>query len=107
VTYAVLLGCDGRVTKGRGWNTIAFNNGRRVSPDGGVLEGITRRMVVELSDPLDIDSRISKLPSGLYFNHREVKNPGDERETPAVAEAVCVPNIPMPFTAPLEELVEE
>ncbi|MGI9408514.1 MAG: aminotransferase class IV [Hyphomicrobiaceae bacterium] len=61
--YAVLLDGDGHVTEGRGWNIFALNDGRLVSPDSGVLEGITRRTVIELSDTLNIDCRIGKLPA--------------------------------------------
>ncbi|MEM9358108.1 MAG: aminotransferase class IV [Pseudomonadota bacterium] len=61
--YAVLLDGDGNVTEGRGWNIFALSDGRLVSPDSGVLEGITRRTVIELSDTLNIDCRIGKLPS--------------------------------------------
>lgn len=45
--------------------------------------------------------------SGLYFGYREVKNVGYTTDAPAVAEAVFVPNNPMPSTAPLEELAED
>lgn len=61
--YAVLLDGEGNVTEGRGWNIFALNDGRLVSPDSGVLEGITRRTVIELSKTLNIDCRIGKLPS--------------------------------------------
>ena len=60
--YAVLLDSDGNVTEGRGWNIFALNNGRLISPDSGILEGITRRTVIELSDTLNIDCQIGKLP---------------------------------------------
>ncbi len=45
--------------------------------------------------------------SGLYFGYREVKTASLSTDAPMVAEAVFVPNNPMPSTAPLEELVEE
>ena len=46
------------------------------------------------------------LSSGLYFGYREIRNAGDAQDAPAVAEAVFVPNNPMPSTAPLEEMSE-
>lgn len=59
--YAVLLDRDGNVTEGRGWNIFALTGGRLVSPDRGVLEGITRRTVVELAGTLNIDARLEPL----------------------------------------------
>lgn len=61
--YAVLLDGEGNVTEGRGWNIFALSDGSLVSPDSGVLEGITRRTVIELSKSLNIDCRIGKLPA--------------------------------------------
>lgn len=44
--------------------------------------------------------------SGLYFGYRELCNASHASEAPAVAEAVFVPNNPMPSTAPLEDVAE-
>ena len=60
--YAVLLDNDGNVTEGRGWNIFALKNGVLLSPDRGVLEGITRQTVLELSERLNIESRLTKVP---------------------------------------------
>lgn len=60
--YAVLLDRDDNVTEGRGWNIFALNGGKLVSPDSGVLEGITRQTVVELSARLNIECRLTKVP---------------------------------------------
>ncbi len=60
--YAVLLDHDGHVTEGRGWNIFALTEGVLLSPDGGVLEGITRKTVLELSAELNIESRLTRLP---------------------------------------------
>ena len=60
--YAVLLDGGGNVTEGRGWNIFALREGRLISPDEGVLEGITRRTVVELADRLNIEAQLATLP---------------------------------------------
>ncbi len=60
--YAVLLDGEGNVTEGRGWNIFALREGRLISPDEGVLEGITRRTVVELADRLNIQAQLVTLP---------------------------------------------
>jgi branched-chain amino acid aminotransferase len=60
--YAVLLDRDDNVTEGRGWNIFALSGGVLKSPDSGVLEGITRRTVAELSARLNIECQLTKLP---------------------------------------------
>ena len=59
--YAVLLDGDGLVTEGRGWNIFALTEGRLISPEKGVLEGITRRTVLELSEQLNVKATLGKL----------------------------------------------
>lgn len=55
--YAVLLDLDGNVTEGRGWNIFMLDGGRLLSPQSGVLEGITRRTVLEISEQLNIEGK--------------------------------------------------
>lgn len=45
----VLLDRDGNVTEGPGFNLFALIDGRLVTPQSGVLQGITRKTVVELA----------------------------------------------------------
>ena len=59
--HAVLLDQDGNVTEGRGWNIFGLYGGTLVSPDSGVLEGITRRTVVELCRNTNIKAEFGKL----------------------------------------------
>ncbi len=59
--HAVLLDRDGNVTEGRGWNIFALHGGRLVSPDDGVLEGITRRTVIELAQQTNIKAELGKI----------------------------------------------
>lgn len=70
--YAVLLDRDGNVTEGRGWNIFALTGGRLVSPDAGVLQGITRQTVVELSARLNIECRLTKVPERTLREADEV-----------------------------------
>lgn len=70
--YAVLLDRDDNVTEGRGWNIFALTGGRLVSPESGVLEGITRRTVAELSATLNIDCRFDKLAVSTLRSADEV-----------------------------------
>ena len=70
--YAVLLDRDDNVTEGRGWNIFALRGGMLMSPDSGVLEGITRQTVVELSAKLNIDCRLTKMPANTLREADEV-----------------------------------
>ena len=70
--YAVLLDGDGNVTEGRGWNIFALDNGNLISPSEGVLEGITRRTVLELAEELNIEARLEKLPVDRMRDAEEI-----------------------------------
>jgi len=71
-SYAVLLDQDDNVTEGRGWNIFVLRDGVLTSPDRGVLEGITRKTVVELSARLNIDCRLTAVPVDVLRKAEEV-----------------------------------
>lgn len=60
--YAVLLDTDGNVAEGRGWNIFIVKEGRLLSPESGVLEGITRKTVIELAEQLNVEARLARIP---------------------------------------------
>ncbi len=60
-TSAVLLDREGYVTEGRGWNIFAFSDGTLLSPDRGVLQGITRRTVLELAARIGVPARLARI----------------------------------------------
>ncbi len=70
--YAVLVDQNGNITEGRGWNIFALFGGRLLSPDSGVLEGITRRTVLELCDRLNIDGELAPIPADNLQDADEV-----------------------------------
>ncbi len=70
--YAVLLDGEGNVTEGRGWNIFALDSGHLISPDEGVLQGITRRTVVELAEKLNIEAKLEKLPANRMRGAEEI-----------------------------------
>lgn len=70
--YAVLLDRDDNVTEGRGWNIFVLKDGVLMSPDSGVLEGMTRRTIMELSQTLNIESRLTKVPAKALAGADEV-----------------------------------
>lgn len=70
--YAVLLDAEGNLTEGRGWNIFVLRGGVLQSPDRGVLEGITRKTVVELSARLNIECLMTRVPVDTLLRADEV-----------------------------------
>jgi branched-chain amino acid aminotransferase len=70
--YAVLLDQEDNLTEGRGWNIFVLRDGVLMSPVDGVLEGITRKTVVELAATLNIDCRLIKVPVDVLRKAEEV-----------------------------------
>jgi branched-chain amino acid aminotransferase len=59
--FALLLDSDGNVTEGPGFNVFMVINDTVVTPDAGVLEGITRKSVLEICGDLGIPARVGKV----------------------------------------------
>jgi len=72
--FETVLLCDhaGNVTEGPGFNAFALINGRVVTPDLGVLQGITRRTVLEICAELGIETEVRALPSAEFMEADEV-----------------------------------
>ena len=58
----ILLDLNGNVTEGPGFNVFAVIGGEVVTPDAGVLEGVTRGACLELCQKLGIPSAARPLP---------------------------------------------
>ena len=59
--YALLLDTDGNLTEGRGWNIFVLKDGKLLSPDRGVLEGITRQTVIELAESMNLEAGLARI----------------------------------------------
>lgn len=59
----LLTDAQGNVVEGPGFNVFAVRGGRLVTPREGVLEGITRRTVIEMAQSLDIPVEVRALPA--------------------------------------------
>ena len=68
----ILLDRDGFVTEGPGFNVFAVKDGRILTPDSGVLEGITRQTAIELARNLQIPVETGKLPGSALRSADEV-----------------------------------
>ncbi len=60
----VLTDAEGNVVEGPGFNVFAFSQGALVTPREGVLEGVTRRTVIEMAQSLGIPLRLRALSAG-------------------------------------------
>lgn len=54
----VLPDAEGRITEGPGFNVFAHIDGEWVTPDRGVLEGISRRAVLDVAADLGVPARL-------------------------------------------------
>jgi branched-chain amino acid aminotransferase len=59
----LLTDAQGNVVEGPGFNVFAVRDGRLVTPREGVLEGITRRTVIEIAQSLDLPVELRALPA--------------------------------------------
>jgi len=72
--FETVLLCDhaGNVTEGPGFNAFAVIKGGVITPDIGVLEGITRRTVLEICAELGIETELRPLPLEEFMSADEV-----------------------------------
>ncbi len=68
----VLADHAGRVTEGPGFNIFALKNGRVVTPETGVLEGITRATALELARAEGFEVQVRALPVAELMEADEV-----------------------------------
>ncbi|MGH7119240.1 MAG: aminotransferase class IV [Acetobacteraceae bacterium] len=68
----ILLDIAGNVTEGPGFNVFAVTRGRIATPDRGVLEGITRLSVIELSARLGLPCDIRPVPAEELHSADEI-----------------------------------
>jgi len=68
----VLTDIKGYITEGPGFNIFIYNDGALLTPEAGVLEGITRKTVLDLADELGIPARLSKFGATALKGAAEV-----------------------------------
>jgi branched-chain amino acid aminotransferase len=61
--FALLLDGDGNVTEGPGFNVFFVIDDVVLTPEAGVLEGITRKSVIEICRDLGIPAKVGKVPA--------------------------------------------
>ena len=68
----VLTDFEGHITEGPGFNVFIYNEGALLTPQAGVLEGITRKTVLDLADELGIPARLNKFAASALKEAAEV-----------------------------------
>ena len=71
-TVVVLPDAQGNVTEGPGFNVFALIGDTLVSPSTGVLEGVTRRTVLDLAEDLGIEARLGEISTDELRSAAEV-----------------------------------
>jgi branched-chain amino acid aminotransferase len=61
--FALLLDSEGNVSEGPGFNVFFVIDDVVLTPDAGVLEGITRKSVIEICADLGIPAKTGKVPA--------------------------------------------
>jgi branched-chain amino acid aminotransferase len=70
--YPILLDAQDNVAEGAGYNVFAVVEGRLMTPAAGVLEGITRRTVLELAAERGMPATVGPLPANLLYGASEM-----------------------------------
>lgn len=68
----ILLDFDGNATEGPGFNLFALCDGVLITPDSGVLKGITRKTVIEIAADLEIPCEEATLTLDALRGAQEV-----------------------------------
>ena len=69
---AVLPDADGNVTEGPGFNIFVYYESHLLTPESGVLEGITRQTVLDLAEEQDLPTKQTMFKSNVLENAEEV-----------------------------------
>lgn len=68
----ILTDGDGHVTEGPGFNVFAVDGEELLTPARGVLEGVTRKTVLEIAAGMDLDVKVGELPTGRLYGADEI-----------------------------------
>ncbi|MCK0198143.1 aminotransferase class IV [Ancylobacter sp. 6x-1] len=70
--YPILTDGDGNITEGAGYNVVLVKDGVLYTPERGVLEGVTRRTVMEIAATRGIETRLEHVPVDLAYRCDEI-----------------------------------
>lgn len=70
--YPFLTDGDGNLTEGSGFNIVLVNNGVLYTPERGVLEGITRKSVLDVARANGVEARVEFVPVDMLYHCDEL-----------------------------------
>lgn len=71
-TWPVLVDAEGYLTEGPGFNLFVVYEGGLITPDRGVLEGITRRTVLELATEMGMPAKLERFRADVLQRADEI-----------------------------------
>ena len=71
-TYPFLTDGDANLTEGSGFNICLIKNNVLYTPDRGVLQGITRKSVLDAAKAIGIESRVEYVPVSMVYDCDEI-----------------------------------
>ncbi len=105
--YPLLLDRDGNITEGRGFNVFALFGGKLMSPDRGVLQGMTCRTVMELCAETNVKAEFGTIKPDDLRKAGEVfltSTAGGIMPVTKVDDEVIGNGLPGPLTLRLKDL---
>ncbi|WP_374656769.1 aminotransferase class IV [Phenylobacterium sp.] len=70
--YSLLPDGDGNITEGGGYNIFVVRDGALTTPSRGVLEGVTRRTVLEIAAAKGIKAELTYVPVDALYHADEI-----------------------------------
>lgn len=70
--YPFLTDGDANLTEGSGFNIVLVKDGVLYTPDRGVLQGVTRKSVIDVARANGLEVRVELVPVGMAYNCDEI-----------------------------------
>lgn len=70
--YPLLPDGDGNITEGAGYNIFVVENGVLYTPRRGVLEGVTRKTVLDIAAKNGWETRVEEVPMAKLYSAQEI-----------------------------------
>jgi branched-chain amino acid aminotransferase len=100
---------DGNISEGPGFNIFAVRDGVVMTPLTGVLEGITRKSVIEICESLGLPIRICTIPVAAFLEADEVfltSSSGGVMPVTRINQRILGNGVPGPITDRLRQSYE-
>ncbi|ETS77695.1 hypothetical protein PFICI_09757 [Pestalotiopsis fici W106-1] len=71
-TYPFLTDGDANLTEGSGFNIVLVKDGKLYTPDRGVLQGVTRKSVIDAAHALGLETHVQLVPIEMTYEADEI-----------------------------------